>query len=95
MKKTLLILLAVIIGIGFLAVAFFSPERLGKADPLTDGCGKPVTQQEIVDKLTVLKDQLMTDQPIDPCLMEYAVSLMNVKTLNNVSGEIKITDIVK
>ena len=95
MRFKLLILLLVICS-AFLAGVLLLPDKLGKVgDTETDGCGKPITQQEIVDKLTVLKDQMMNEQPIDPCLMEYAVSLMNVKTLNDVKGEIKITDIVK
>ena len=88
MKRRAPILIVIICLLGLLGLRALSLPKLGEGAGDTDDCGRPLDT-------TALKSQLLAGTPPDPCLSRQAIRLLNVRTLNNVKGEIKITDIIK
>ena len=98
--KKLLILLAIIIGIGFVLVALSPREELGASALTIEVCGqtKPITLTELTDLKNKLFNAVASGEPIDPCYMEVYFGLLNelnkkvpmanIKSLKDIQAEL-------
>ena len=93
MKRHVLILLAVIGSLGLLGFWVLSLPKLGEAPSNT--VIPELTEQEVLDKLVDIKGKLQRGEGIDPNDLKFATRLMNVRTLTNVKGEIKVQDVLE